>query len=445
MASRSWVLAVLLAMTVMGQSAWAEPVRVAPTLDGSKSCGKPQYPIESRRAGEQGTVVLRFLVGPDGLPIRSEIFSSSGFERLDKAAQDALNLCHFNVGTIDGKPATEPSWAQLRYTWKLETAAPGVTPTLSQGWEPKCSAQPAAADFAGQLAQVAAGTKIGGVVRFVVPPMSSPMLSACRGLYLRAQAEAVRKAGLFDRVDLDESGIAGVRPRPKSEDYTVWLDRTGLIASYRGGPRAAIGDGSGGLAYWTVHMVDVLPKLRELQNTNNHAITTVLLGLQPYFSYLGKEYLSTADLEEGVRADASAEGLAVAGVPAAGRSARLILVPEPALIAWAEMRTAQAQEAERHRTAIVQLAGSVAAYAQSAGWAGALHSSGMFKDVSIEEGLFTDPPLSGYDAVIWNEPADPFRWKVRDSSGAIHEIPPPDNAGAWIMALQAVLTKEKTK
>ncbi len=445
MGSRRLVLAVLLAVSLVAQDARAEPVRVAPTLDGSKSCVKPQYPMDARRAGEQGTVVLRFLVGPSGVPIRSEIMSSSGFERLDKAAQDALSLCHFNVGTIDGQPETEPNWAQLRYTWKLEATAPGAPVTISQGWEPKCSAQPSAADFAGQLSQVAGGTKIGGTVRFVVPPSSSPMLSACRGVYLRAQAEAVRKAGLFDRVDLDESGIAGVRPRPKTEDYTFWFEKGLVIASYHGGPRAAVGDGSGGLAYWTVHMAPTLQKLQELQNPKNHSITTALVGGTPYFSYLGKEYLSTADLEEGVRADASAEGLAVPAVPAAGRSARLILVPEVALIAWAETRTMQAHEAERHRTAIVQLGGSVAAYAQAKGWAGALHSTGMFKDVSIEEGVFNDPPLSGYDAVIWNEPSDPFRWKVRDSAGVIHEIPAPGNAGEWIASLQAVLTREQKK
>lgn len=441
MGSRIGVLAVLAAMAAA--SASAEPVRVAPALDGSKSCAKPEYPVESRRLNEEGSVVLRFLVGPEGVPIRSEILSSSGFERLDRAAQDALSLCHFKPATIDGRPAPEPGWAQLRYTWKLQAAQPGLL-QLAQGWEPKCSAQPSAADFAGQLAEIAAGTRIGGTARFVVP-RASPLLSACHAVFLRSQAEALRKAALFDRVDLDETGIAGVRPKSSGEDYSFWFENGAIAASYRGGPRIGVGDGRAGLGVWIAHLGDSLKTARDLQDPKNTALGSVLMGLQPYYAYRGKEYLSSADLEEGVRADASEEGRALPPVQPIGRSARIILVPEAVLIGWAEVRSAQAQPAERHRTAVNQLGWGLAAYAQSKGWAGALHSTGMFKDVSIEEGVFEDPPLSGYDAVIWNEPASPYRWKVRDSSGAMHEIPPPDNAAAWISAIRAALVKETTQ
>ena len=81
------------------------------------TCRAPDYPMASRRAGETGTVRLQFLVDQDGKVVDSRIESSSGYARLDEAARDALALCHFIPGTVDGRP--ERSWARLDYVWKL--------------------------------------------------------------------------------------------------------------------------------------------------------------------------------------------------------------------------------------------------------------------------------------------------------------------------------------
>ncbi len=94
-----------------------EPVLTAPVANAA-SCRKPSYPSVSRRNEEQGVVVLRFLVAPNGSVIKSEVKSSSGFERLDEAARQALSLCSFKPGTADGQP-TE-AWAQMKYEWRLE-------------------------------------------------------------------------------------------------------------------------------------------------------------------------------------------------------------------------------------------------------------------------------------------------------------------------------------
>ncbi len=95
----------------------AEPVRVAAALDASGSCRPPQYPSSSRRNGETGAVVLRFLIDTDGAVLDSKVETSSGFERLDEAALNGLALCHFKPGSVDGRP--ERSWARMRYVWKL--------------------------------------------------------------------------------------------------------------------------------------------------------------------------------------------------------------------------------------------------------------------------------------------------------------------------------------
>lgn len=55
----------------------------------------PVYPPLSRRLGEQGRVLLRVYVEPDGVASRVEINSGSGFERLDHAALSAVRKWRF--------------------------------------------------------------------------------------------------------------------------------------------------------------------------------------------------------------------------------------------------------------------------------------------------------------------------------------------------------------
>jgi protein TonB len=94
------------------------PVRTPAVINASSSCETPEYPSQSRRLQESGTVQLRFYVGTDGKVIESTVEKSSGYKRLDEAARLALSKCQFKPGTVDGKP--EASWANLRYIWKLE-------------------------------------------------------------------------------------------------------------------------------------------------------------------------------------------------------------------------------------------------------------------------------------------------------------------------------------
>ncbi len=93
-------------------------VRTAPIINAAASCQKPEYPSASRRNEEEGTVQLRFLIGPEGNVLESQVEKSSGFTRLDEAARTALSRCQFKPGTLNGKP--EQSWASMKYTWRLE-------------------------------------------------------------------------------------------------------------------------------------------------------------------------------------------------------------------------------------------------------------------------------------------------------------------------------------
>ncbi len=55
----------------------------------------PRYPALSRRLGEEGRVMLRVFVDDHGLPARVELRTSSGHERLDHSALDAVKQWKF--------------------------------------------------------------------------------------------------------------------------------------------------------------------------------------------------------------------------------------------------------------------------------------------------------------------------------------------------------------
>ncbi|GEM_PF-3154585 len=122
------VLLGLFMISVLSAPAFADPVRVPPAIDTVRGCDKPHYPLVSRRLSEQGSVVLRFLVAPDGSVQKGMVSTSSGFDRLDQAALDSLSQCRFNPATIDGQTDPEPAWALVRYVWKLEEGAGDVPP-----------------------------------------------------------------------------------------------------------------------------------------------------------------------------------------------------------------------------------------------------------------------------------------------------------------------------
>ena len=55
----------------------------------------PAYPALSRRMGEEGKVILRVRVSPDGRPEQIELKTGSGSPRLDQAAQEAVRRWKF--------------------------------------------------------------------------------------------------------------------------------------------------------------------------------------------------------------------------------------------------------------------------------------------------------------------------------------------------------------
>lgn len=79
---------------------------------------RPVYPPISRRMNEQGKVVLRVFIDEQGNPQQIEVNKSSGFERLDKSAVDAVRRWKFVPGKRNGVP--EGMWNMVPINFVLE-------------------------------------------------------------------------------------------------------------------------------------------------------------------------------------------------------------------------------------------------------------------------------------------------------------------------------------
>jgi protein TonB len=79
---------------------------------------QPPYPPASARAREQGTVMLRVLVDPSGVPQRVEIARSSGHARLDAAARDSVMRARFRPVMRNGEAAS--AWGLVPIEFRLD-------------------------------------------------------------------------------------------------------------------------------------------------------------------------------------------------------------------------------------------------------------------------------------------------------------------------------------
>jgi protein TonB len=88
---------------------------------GYISGSRPAYPREALRAGWEGTVVIRVLVGADGLPAATSVRSSSGYGALDDAAAQAIKQWRFTPARRGGNPVD--SYFDVRVKFSLADAS----------------------------------------------------------------------------------------------------------------------------------------------------------------------------------------------------------------------------------------------------------------------------------------------------------------------------------
>ena len=77
----------------------------------------PAYPAISLRLGEQGKVVIRVLIGKEGLAHQGSIHQSSGFDRLDQAALRAVMSWRYLPGIQAG--SAQDMWFDVPVNFTL--------------------------------------------------------------------------------------------------------------------------------------------------------------------------------------------------------------------------------------------------------------------------------------------------------------------------------------
>ena len=77
----------------------------------------PKYPEVAREQGVEGTVIVRFVVGPDGTVERVKIIK--GHPLLDSAVTAAVRSWRFRPGTYEGHPVA--MWRSARFPFRLSS------------------------------------------------------------------------------------------------------------------------------------------------------------------------------------------------------------------------------------------------------------------------------------------------------------------------------------
>jgi protein TonB len=97
----------------------ARAVVVAPRPNPRRPFGSAEefYPPASKRAGEEGSVVVQLYVTEEGRVADAKVAESSGFPRLDEASLKYVKTWRLLPGTSDGKPVA--MWHSFRVTFKL--------------------------------------------------------------------------------------------------------------------------------------------------------------------------------------------------------------------------------------------------------------------------------------------------------------------------------------
>lgn len=106
--------------TVTPRGSATDPVLTNAKLDPRYAARfQPPYPPASERQDEEGVVVVRVRVGPDGRVLAAELKASSGHRRLDEAAvEHARRAWRFVPATRDG--VAIESWREIPVRFELK-------------------------------------------------------------------------------------------------------------------------------------------------------------------------------------------------------------------------------------------------------------------------------------------------------------------------------------
>lgn len=106
----------MLTALIVASTASAEDVQTTPTPPDE--CGQERhYPPMAIRLGHEGTTILAFRIGVDGLLTDIRVAQSSGHQELDDAAVAGARCWRYKPAMKDGKPIEAPWQASVK--WQL--------------------------------------------------------------------------------------------------------------------------------------------------------------------------------------------------------------------------------------------------------------------------------------------------------------------------------------
>lgn len=105
--------------TTSGPALGGAALDSGPRVDASfKGNRLPEYPAMSRRLGEQGVVVLRVFITPEGRAADVQLVKSSGSARLDRSAMESIREWRFVPARQSGRPVG--AWYEWRWEFRLD-------------------------------------------------------------------------------------------------------------------------------------------------------------------------------------------------------------------------------------------------------------------------------------------------------------------------------------
>ncbi len=90
------------------------PGTEAPAI-GDPGSLRPVYPLSCRRAGHEGTAVVRVHIGVNGEPLRVELVKGAGCPDLDRAALEAAAKARFRPARAFGRPIASSVDQPIRF------------------------------------------------------------------------------------------------------------------------------------------------------------------------------------------------------------------------------------------------------------------------------------------------------------------------------------------
>ncbi len=302
-----------------------------------------------------------------------------------------------------------------------------------------CDQNPSISDFSSELDAITpVSTRIGGSALVYIPTRSKGV-TACADIFREAQIEAIRRAKVFDTLQLIDGAPRGGRPSQKDADYVFWAQSgesqavagstvvdESLVLAYKDGPRVVLPNGPARLDQWVKTIGPTILTAKTLAQSTSLEIGSRVIARRAYYSFMGKEYVTGSSLDQAIDQNNAKRLDAYHPDPAVkvGGKARVIISTYDAKI----KQFHRSIEAVKNGLPIKDIeieALEAAVYANDAESrlrAESLKKAQLFDSIVISVEDVMTPPAIRSEIVIWQPEDKPSQWMIRNAVGKTQEV-----------------------